>query len=42
MIAEREQSTREAIDLAIAIGVVVAVAEANDEDAVDFSDDGGE
>lgn len=42
MIAEREQSTREAIDLAIAISVVVAVAEANDEDAVDLSDDGGE
>lgn len=42
MIAEREQSAREAIDLAIAIGVVVAVTEANDEDAVDLSDDGGE
>ena len=42
MIAEREQSTREAIDVAIAIGVVIAVAEANDEDAVDLSDDGGE
>lgn len=42
MIAEREQGTREAIDLAIAIGVVVAVAEANDEAVVDLSDDGGE
>jgi len=45
MIAEREQSTREAVDLAIAIGVVIAVAEANetsDEEAVDQTDDGGE
>jgi len=43
MTAEREQNAREAVDLAIAIGVVIAVAEAtNDEDAVDLSDDGGE
>ncbi|MBY0569113.1 MAG: hypothetical protein K2P70_17520 [Hyphomonadaceae bacterium] len=45
MIAEREQSTREAVDLAIAIGVVIAVAEASeadDEEAVDQTDDGGE
>jgi len=45
MIAEREQNTREAVDLAIAIGVVIAVAEASeasDEEAVDQSDDGGE
>ena len=45
MIAEREQNTREAIDLAIAAGVVIAVAEANeadDETATDLSDDGGE
>lgn len=45
MIAEREQSTREFVDLAIAIGVVIAVAEANetsDEEAVGQTDDGGE
>jgi hypothetical protein len=45
MIAEREQSAREAVDLAIAIGVVIAVAEASEadeEEAVDQTDDGGE
>ena len=40
LIAEREAETRELIDAAIVVGVVIAVAEANDNEAPDVEPDG--